>query len=79
VLVAHRLSTVKDANLIYVLHKGQVAEQGTHRQLLAREGRYWDLWRAQSGEAEDTPRLAQLPKADLPVQLNRLSKATGQN
>jgi ATP-binding cassette subfamily B protein len=52
VLVAHRLSTVKEADLIYVLHRGRVVEEGTHRQLLAREGRYWALWRAQVGEAE---------------------------
>jgi HlyB family type I secretion system ABC transporter len=50
VVVAHRLSTIKDANLIYVLHKGRIVESGTHGQLLAREGHYWDLWRAQSGE-----------------------------
>src|SRR5262249_4934501 len=34
VLVAHRLSTIRSADLIYVLHKGQVAEAGSHRQLL---------------------------------------------
>jgi ABC-type multidrug transport system fused ATPase/permease subunit len=48
VLVAHRLSTVKDADLIYVLHQGRVAEQGTHRELLAGGGRYAALWRAQT-------------------------------
>jgi ATP-binding cassette subfamily B protein len=57
VLVAHRLSTVKDADLIYVLHQGRVVEEGNHRQLLAREGWYWNLWRAQSGEEEGPCRL----------------------
>jgi ATP-binding cassette subfamily B protein len=52
VLVAHRLSTLKEASLIYVLHGGRVVEEGTHRQLLARHGHYWALWRAQTGEAE---------------------------
>jgi ATP-binding cassette subfamily B protein len=54
VLVAHRLSTIKDADLIYVLHKGQVAEQGTHQELLAQEGQYTALCRAQSGGTNDS-------------------------
>jgi ATP-binding cassette subfamily B protein len=53
VLVAHRLSTIKDADLIYVLHQGQVAEMGTHRQLLARNGRYAQLCQAQTDAARD--------------------------
>jgi ATP-binding cassette subfamily B protein len=57
VLVAHRLSTIKDADLIYVLHQGRVAEQGTHRQLMADRGRYWALWRAQADDPEDRRRL----------------------
>ena len=52
VLVAHRLSTIKDADLIYVLHRGRVVEEGTHRQLMVREGRYWGLWRAQADDGE---------------------------
>jgi ATP-binding cassette subfamily B protein len=47
ILVAHRLSTVKDADLIYVLHKGHVVEQGSHRELLDLKGRYWRLCQAQ--------------------------------
>jgi ATP-binding cassette subfamily B protein len=52
IMVAHRLSTIKDADLIYVLHRGRVVERGTHRQLMVHEGRYWALWRSQTDDAE---------------------------
>jgi ATP-binding cassette subfamily B protein len=52
VLVAHRLSTVKDADYIYVLQQGRVAEEGTHRQLLGQDGWYAALWRAQMDTGE---------------------------
>jgi ATP-binding cassette subfamily B protein len=55
VLVAHRLSTIRSADLIYVLHRGKVAESGTHRQLLARNGPYAALCHAQSDLDEDSP------------------------
>jgi ABC-type multidrug transport system fused ATPase/permease subunit len=43
IVVAHRLSTIKDADLICVLHKGQIVESGTHHQLSARKGYYYKL------------------------------------
>jgi HlyB family type I secretion system ABC transporter len=44
VLVAHRLSTIKNADLIYVLRQGRIIQAGTHGQLLDEEGMYRDLW-----------------------------------
>ena len=46
-IIAHRLSTVVNADKIVVLHQGAMVEQGTHNQLLDKKGRYFDLWTAQ--------------------------------
>ena len=46
-VIAHRLSTITTADQILVLHSGQVAESGTHDELLALKGRYASMWRKQ--------------------------------
>jgi ATP-binding cassette, subfamily B, heavy metal transporter len=46
-LIAHRLSTVVDAHEILVLEAGRIVERGTHQDLLARGGRYADMWSLQ--------------------------------
>ena len=57
IAVAHRLSTIAAADLILVLHHGEIVERGTHRELLAKPGLYEKLWRLQAGEAgEALPR-----------------------
>lgn len=51
-MIAHRLSTVADANRIIVLEDGLIVEEGTHADLLSRKGRYWGLWQRQASERE---------------------------
>jgi ATP-binding cassette subfamily B protein len=46
--ISHRFSTVRGADRIYVLHEGEVVEQGSHDDLIARDGRYAELYRLQS-------------------------------
>jgi ATP-binding cassette subfamily B protein len=51
-MIAHRLSTVADADRIIVLEDGHIVEEGTHTDLLSRKGRYWGLWQRQASERE---------------------------
>ena len=46
-IVAHRLSTILDADLILVMNKGAVVEQGTHAQLMEKQGFYCHLYNSQ--------------------------------
>ena len=50
-VIAHRLSTVRDADRILVVEDGRIAEQGTHAELLAFGGRYADLYRTQFADS----------------------------
>jgi ATP-binding cassette subfamily B protein len=50
VIVSHRLAAVKDASRIIVLDGGKIAEEGTHAELIRREGKYWELVRRQQLE-----------------------------
>ena len=47
-VIAHRLSTIQNADKIVVIHNGSVAEQGTHSELMSRNGIYYKLHLAQS-------------------------------
>ncbi|MCW2647014.1 MAG: multidrug transporter ATP-binding protein [Pseudonocardiales bacterium] len=51
-VIAHRLSTIRDADLILVMEHGSIVEQGTHAQLLAREGAYYALYNSQFAQAD---------------------------
>lgn len=48
IFISHRLSTTKDADRIYMMEDGCIAEQGTHEELLVRNGKYAAMWRAQA-------------------------------
>lgn len=50
-VIAHRLSTVRNADVIHVLDRGRIVERGTHDELVTREGPYAALWAVQTGEA----------------------------
>ena len=52
VVVSHRLAAVREADRIIVLERGRVVEEGTHSELAARDGRYWELLRRQQIEEE---------------------------
>ncbi len=48
-IVAHRLATVKNCDNIIVMNQGKVVEQGNHEELLAKKGKYYQLWEMQQG------------------------------
>ena len=47
IVIAHRLSTIRDADLIVVMDQGRIVEQGNHAELLAKRGKYYDLYMTQ--------------------------------
>ncbi len=52
IAIAHRLSTIQDANLILVLHHGEIVERGTHQELLSHRGLYHKMYLLQNGIVE---------------------------
>jgi len=51
IVVAHRLSTIQNADRIIVMHHGEIREQGTHQELLAERGLYWKLYKLQYADS----------------------------
>lgn len=55
IVIAHRLSTIKNADLIVVMRRGEIIEQGTHDELIARKSDYYELVQAQTLDSEQKP------------------------
>ena len=54
IIIAHRLSTVRDADPIIVLDHGEIIEKGTHGELLEKKGKYFELYEAQKKSGKYT-------------------------
>lgn len=52
IIVAHRLSTIKNSDRIIVLHKGKIREEGTHEELIKKEGLYYNLYKLQYSQQD---------------------------
>ena len=60
-IIAHRLATVKNCDLIIVLDNGEIVEQGSHEELLENQGRYYRLWQLQQGNFISENREEEMP------------------
>jgi ATP-binding cassette, subfamily B, bacterial len=64
-VIAHRLSTVREADLLLVIDDGRIVERGNHHELLAKDGLYAELYRTQFADQEDTDESTEEPSLEL--------------
>ena len=76
-MIAHRLSTVVDADEIIVLREGEIVERGPHQELLEKQGVYAAMWNRQRDTGPDSPVLKpdQSPQTDDDDRLSSLEEA----
>ena len=67
IVIAHRLSTIQRADRILVMHKGKLAEQGSHQELLAERGLYYNLYKLQYQALTDIEKESDEPRYPTPV------------
>jgi ABC-type multidrug transport system fused ATPase/permease subunit len=73
-VIAHRISTVKQADVVIVLEEGRITQMGTHSQLMAEDGHYRDIANVQLYGDEDMP---ETPQEDSPSHMDRLRDSKG--
>ncbi|QZY53049.1 ABC transporter ATP-binding protein [Leucobacter tenebrionis] len=76
-VIAHRLSTIRDADTILMMENGSIVEQGSHEQLLARKGAYYELYQAQFAGEVDEAHAEELLTGAIPVATGEPPLGTG--